>query len=443
MRSVITTRTAATHHPVPCSSTGLHRCLALALMTVWVLAVTACSRSAAGITATGITCTPQQLAGACTQSGAVRWSDRIGSTDGVLQAGDDGSTVYVEDGAAVTAVQRDSGRILWQVQLPDYGVSTDSPSNPGGAGLRAGNHLVVIAVGFQLSPRGPEQHKLWVLDGASGHKVWEITGNACLAPVAIVDGAVVLEDPAECGGRGLQALDPRNGQTRWYASPSCMERQCYSWAVVGKVGYGQCMTLNFTTGDYLPCGLDRIDLQTGRLLPSYQTTALGQLRPLGAGLMADVSHVTTDACRGTLQVIDLADGSAVWSTEVNPCLGPLVDLGTNPSVVYITPPDTRTGLVTLEASTGKRLWSNPAGQLSAGEAVWQGYGYEEGPRVNGVRDLRDSRLRWKAPYPHADLLPLDAGHQSLSISAYCDRGGSSGGDKPGACSELWAVARNW
>ena len=127
----------------------------------------------------------------------------------------DGQRVYVVFGSSVIAAIDFDGRLVWRKEITPHNFDVTVGSSP----VLFGNTILMLC-----AMSNKKDSKLIAYDKADGSVRWEAalpqTGFAHSTPVKIdVGGQPQLVIAASGGGesdRGLQGLDPRNGELMWW-----------------------------------------------------------------------------------------------------------------------------------------------------------------------------------------------------------------------------------
>lgn len=240
------------------------------------------------------------------------------------------SMVVAADGKGrVTAMDRDSGRVLWSRKL-DRQLS-------GGVGLGGG--LVLV---------GDLRGNLFALDAASGEDRWRARLNTELLSVPAANRQIVVVQALDAR---LVGLNPASGEVVWQYTtdaPSLTLRGTGNPILAGSTviaGFanGKVVALNAATGATL--WENRVALPSGR-------TELERIVDIDGTplLVGDVVYLTS--YQGRAAAITRGTGAALWYQDMSSHHGPVHGDGQ----IYIS--NDKDEVVALRANSGQVLWTN-------------------------------------------------------------------------------------
>ncbi|MCK9469005.1 MAG: outer membrane protein assembly factor BamB [Porticoccaceae bacterium] len=262
------------------------------------------------------------------------WSRNTGSGQDPLYASlepafDDTMIVTADGKGRVMAMDRSSGRVLWNRKL-------DRPLS-GGVGLGGG--LVLV---------GDLRGNLFALEAASGDTRWRARLNTELLSVPAASKQVVVIQALDAR---LVGLSPLTGEILWQYTtdaPALTLRGTGNPIIAGTsviTGFanGKVVSLNAATGATL--WENRVALPTGR-------TELERIVDIDGAplLVGDVVFVTS--YQGRAAAITRGTGTALWYQDMSSHHGPAHGDGQ----VYVS--NDRDAVVALRANSGQVLWSN-------------------------------------------------------------------------------------
>jgi len=262
------------------------------------------------------------------------WSRNTGSGQDPLYASlepafDDTMIVTADGKGRVMAMDRSSGRVLWNRKL-DRQLS-------GGVGLGGG--LVLV---------GDLRGNLFALEAASGDTRWRARLNTELLSVPAASKQVVVVQALDAR---LVGLSPLTGEILWQYTtdaPALTLRGTGNPIIAGTsviTGFanGKVVSLNAATGATL--WENRVALPTGR-------TELERIVDIDGAplLVGDVVFVTS--YQGRAAAITRGTGTALWYQDMSSHHGPAHGDGQ----VYVS--NDRDAVVALRANSGQVLWSN-------------------------------------------------------------------------------------
>ncbi len=246
----------------------------------------------------------------------VRWSAHLELPSVSARPAISASTVLVTGGDEAVAVDRASGAVRWRVPVPGAGAI----SYPGGD---AGTFLVTSGGASLLA-----------LDEQSGSRRWSSDFDSSFSfGMAATSGTVLVLDGSTSGAR-LRAFEGTTGTVRWARTlppsdsiPAASEGRFV--VAVGDSRGGSVLALDASSGQ-----------------PRWQVDVRGGIGPRGRPVVDARSVALLDA-RGTLHLLDAADGRERWSKRV-------AESGTgtlrlSPSGVLLTEAD---GTLELDRRTG-------------------------------------------------------------------------------------------
>ncbi len=281
----------------------------------------------------GVTANPEPKAPRSDRLQAV-WSVRTGgefdAAQNVIRPAIDEDRVFVAGPEGlVTAVEADSGSVLWRTDL-DEALS---------AGVGTGDGLVLV---------GTANGDLVALDRRDGAELWRVgLSGESLTPPVVARGVVLVR----VGDSRLVGFDSANGAQLW-----SMQKTVEGLTVRGAskpLLEGRGAVVGLADGRLMA-----VDIDTGRLL---WETPIGQRR--GSSEIGRLADIDADpVLLGTVlyvasfqgQVVSMAMGSTqvLWSADIST----LRNLGLDEDHLYVT---SDTGeLVALNRYSGDAVWRN-------------------------------------------------------------------------------------
>lgn len=274
-------------------------------------------------------------------TGLLRWTASLPTGDGVSDVVASSGVVFV--GIDSAGLQRfigfdaSDGRVLWEVDLPDVGVSR----------LRCVSGAVAVAV---LPMR------LIAYDLVDGSPRWDLSSPARKSTgsgSSIEDGHPVHSEAVELASmaeafivgtrRNVMALSSITGDLLWYCRIGTVE----TIDVQGDAAYVVDMQ-NL---------LHRLDGATGASLWSFDCETEAEVNPV---IAEDVAFVRSDA--GDLHVVEVRDGTVRWRLERDGTGGAFAAFGVVSAGRTFVSSCTGT-LSCLDVASGEMLWSRDFGKV--------------------------------------------------------------------------------
>lgn len=236
--------------------------------------------------------------------------------------------IYVADTTGqVTAYERDKGKRLWQLNIPD---------NISG-GVFAGYGLLIF---------GTQEGVLYALDIETGDIQWEKRLSSEILSMPSANGQLVIAQTLD--GK-LFALDQKTGAQRWVYQvtvPSLSLRGTSSPQLLDEIALagfanGKLVAVLLETG--LPVWERVISQPQGR-------SELDRIVDIDGDFIVGAQMVYAAAFQGKIAAVELLSGRPVWQREISTSLGLEEGLGN----IYAI--DSRSHIVALDQQTGADVW---------------------------------------------------------------------------------------
>lgn len=260
------------------------------------------------------------------------WSTRTGGgTDGeyLKMAPALGANAIYTAGAKgnVTAVDKTTGRILWEV-----GTRLPVTAGPG-----VGNGIVVV-----VSRRGD----VMALDQANGKSLWKVSvPGEILAKPAVENNVVIIKTI----DGNVRALSAQNGQERWnyqQAEPTLILR-----GASAPVARGRDVLVGFANGN-----LAKFGLSDGRLFwiqpiaIAEGAFAIQRMIDIDANPIVYSNHIYAATYQGKIASLDWTSGRILWTHDISSYTGMIADNNN----VYIS--DAKSHVWGFDANSGLVNW---------------------------------------------------------------------------------------
>lgn len=257
--------------------------------------------------------------------------------------------VYVAGNKNLYALNAQTGATIWRFTRHQY-----QPNAP-----VAANNAVYFLSGYAT---------LYALNAGTGAVLWKST-NALTVP-ADVSGVLYTSGYDSSGGIDAEALDARMGKQLWLTLPNSSIIPTPS-VVNGLVYYSLSDQTN--DGYCISDSINALNAQTGVLVWQQQPAANGNCIDTGTAVANNTVYLTVNTGNVTyLDSYNAQTGNPLWSSSPMPYTfdPPTVANG----VIYVAGDNSGSGLVGVDANTGKLLWAGNA-QTTGSPVVVNGMVY--------------------------------------------------------------------
>jgi outer membrane protein assembly factor BamB len=290
----------------------------------------------------------------------------------------DGKIFVVDVQASVTALDAETGKTLWNVDLaPDY----DEDESILGGGVAYDKGTLVVTTGFA---------QVVALDAKTGKERWRTPVTAPMRAAPTINGGRVFVVTVDNKGIALALSD---GRLLW-THAGVEEVTSLLVGAAPAVDNGV-VIMPYTSGEIAALRVDNgVPLWTDSIVAARRTDASANLADIGARPVIDGNRVFVVGHSGLLVALDMRSGNRAWEVEMSGLSQPWVAGG----YLYVLTADSQ--LVALDSVNGRVLWVR---QLAA----WT--------------DLEDQtgRIVWAGPTLASDRLIVTGSHGVLlSISPY-------------------------
>lgn len=290
----------------------------------------------------------------------------------------DGKVFVVDVQATVTALDAESGKTLWSVDLaPDY----DEDESILGGGVAYDKGIVVVTTGFA---------QVVALDAKTGKERWRTPVTAPMRAAPTINGGRVFVVTVDNKGIALALSD---GRLLW-THAGVEEVTSLLVGAAPAVDNGV-VIIPYTSGEIAALRVDTgVPLWTDSIVAARRTDASANLSDIGARPVIDGNRVFVVGHSGLLVALDMRSGNRAWEVEMSGLSQPWI-VG---RYLYVVTADSQ--LVALDSVNGRVLWVL---QLAA----WV--------------DLEDQtgRIVWSGPTLASDRLIVTGSHGVLlSVSPY-------------------------